>query len=268
MKLKLFNHTLQWPDILFMAVLGLNLILVVAHFAMFDTYWHMNFNLGREENIPTFWSAFQLGLIGLAFLLWALFQLRTWRWWMMSFLVIPLYLIYDEWSGVHDNSDLKWAEFTPFWDFQASCLNCHAGYNWLNLAPFIVAFVAMGLFALRKFLPTGDHFKLLIIGCVVYLAGFLGMEFVEVLGWHYFSTSDWHHISVGIEEGLELLGQSLILWYWMKMISRERRARVIQPALRTEAPSFTRRPITDAPPFVDKPALGNTVMMSYHHRHD
>jgi tetratricopeptide (TPR) repeat protein len=202
--------------------LAIDGLLVVAHIAWgAHSYW----NLDKEHNLPSWYSGMQLGLLALA-----AFDCRdseralhravfpgSWAWSVLG--VAFLYLSLDEVTVIHEgvlrNEVRDWLPPQSLW---------------ISLLPWqivfgpplgLLALVMLSLFATR----FGRHRRLLVPA----LAGLLcwGLAVLaEGLAKPIFMARGAYRSEVALEEGLELLGATLLLAAFARYAPQARAAKV------------------------------------------
>jgi hypothetical protein len=187
----------------FWLLLGVGLFLMVMHFfpASISEVISDRFDMNVEANVPTWFASMLLFSVALcAFCIHSLSEDRLSRWFWLVFSLGYLYLSVDEDSRIHE-------------------LINSIGVLWVYvLAPFALAFFVM----CAVFLARGDHKSLrnwILGGLAVYALGVLGCE--AVANTLYPSMPALlHEIEYAVEEGLELIGTTMVLTGCLGELSR------------------------------------------------
>jgi hypothetical protein len=203
---------------IFTTLLILDLTMIALHWITLGEFSF--FHLNGERNLPSTYSALKLVSIGV--LVFVLFKKLPWKkyWHIGIATLIPIYLAIDEWVQVHDTSKNVRADKTWFFDVQNFCDQCHSTLNWLNLTPFILMAMLIAYIFIYYALPFArTHYKIFVLGVTIYVTGFLGLEWVGVAILANDGPKWLYEISYTFEELLELLGQTVMIYYWLLIIT-------------------------------------------------
>lgn len=205
---------MSWPRRLVATVLVLDLLILLAYAA--DTalghpvgVLESFFDLDREQNLPTWWSSAKLLAAGLV--LGAAFLLRrgadgTRAWLLAAAAVVAMGLSLDETALLHERLGII---VLPY-DRREGTLFAEGGAWMMLLVPAaIVGPAVLWRLGLRDYLRAAPVAAVRMgLGLALFVAGAAGVELlrgVSVGAW-------WHPLQVLLEEGLEFLGATLILW--------------------------------------------------------
>ena len=205
---------MSWPRRLVVAVLVLDLLVLLAYAAhaalghpigVLESF----FDLDREQNLPTWWSSAKLLATGL--ILGAAFLLRldadgTRAWLLAAAALIALGLSLDETALLHERLG---AVALPH-DRREGTLFAQGGAWMMLLVPAaIVGPAILWRLGLRDYFRAAPRAALRMgLGLSLFVAGAAGVELLRgasVGAW-------WHPFQVLLEEGLEFLGATLLLW--------------------------------------------------------
>ena len=170
-------------------------------------------NLNREGNLPTWYAAIQLFIVGSLFGLfaWRHFDRRQRRSWLLQMLPLMFWLMsLDEVAQLHETiGALSQTLFTNA--HVAQTIFPKTGY-WIVVigAPFLL--MAFGLFrAVRSYLAHPPHLlRLFLLGFVVMMIGALGFETLH----NYIGDKGtmWRFMLIVAEEMSEMIGVTIMLW--------------------------------------------------------
>lgn len=162
------------------------------------------FNLDMENNVPTWFSA-TLFLIAASYSL-VIAKVTAVRglpykrhWYALSALLV--YLSIDEAASVHETANL-WAAhiFGKGWDLGFVIIR-----DWTSLALVAVVVVALVFARFVLSLPAKTR-NLFIISAAVYVGGAVLVESLQYTSFHMNPGQFGWHVSVAVEEGMELFG--------------------------------------------------------------
>jgi hypothetical protein len=192
-------------------------------------------NLDQELNIPTWFASAKLLAIAALLALVAL-MVDTRGWIALSVLLLPVaifvFLSMDETAGIHERlGHLIDPVLTdaPARDEMAFGVT---GYWMYVLGPLLAAvLVAVGIAYRRLMRPAGSIMRLAALGAAVFLFGATVVEIAINFVEHRFAIT----LQSAVEEGMELIGLTLILAATMHLVTQK--LRTPDPALRRfEAP--------------------------------
>ena len=203
------------------------MLLLAATLGMFaylgfgrSTAWGVRklFDVSKENNIPTYFSAFQLlaaaGLLGVIARHEALIR-SPWRWHFLVLAVGFVVLSIDEMASIHEALLSRLGR---------SLLGEALYFTWLGPAFVIVALVALSY--LRFLLALPRRFQVLFAASgAVFVAGAVGAEWVgsEIARDRLGDDASWaYQLQVIVEEGLEMVGIALFIYALLLYIAQAR----------------------------------------------
>lgn len=166
------------------------------------------FNLSRENNFPSYFSA--LLLIMASFLFYGVHktvkhQLGKWQrhWWLLS--LVMAFLSIDEAVQLHERLATV-----------GSNLFARLGISFLSFAwviPYTILFLVVGAYFLPFVLALARRTKkLFIVAGIFYVGGALGFEFLEGHEVHKNGYSFMYWLMVTVEEVMEMTGVILLIY--------------------------------------------------------
>lgn len=187
---------------------AIDALLVAAHFAWgSDRFW----NLDREHNLPTWFAGVQLVLVALAALDCYEGERRSgrrsfppaWSWALLS--LCFFYLSVDETTVIHEGvlrNEIR--DLLP------------PDSLWISLLPWQLLFgpvlAVLAALMLALFVTRFARTPALLAPAVGGLCCWAAAVFVEGLAKPVFMARGWYRREVALEEGLELLGATLLLY--------------------------------------------------------
>lgn len=193
------------------------------------------FNLAKENNIPTWYSssalllsAVLLGMIGLV-------NKRednpyTLHWFGLA--AIFLFLSIDEAASLHEKigSDV----FKPMLE-SIGYFHGLVYFPWVIVGTTFVLIIALAYLRFLAALPIQTGSLFLIAG-ILFVGGALGMEMLEARYIYYYSEADFtYYMLVAVEECLEMLGVVLFVYTLLSYLGS--RVRSLQILVEDETPS-------------------------------
>ena len=177
-----------------------------------DPIVHKLFNLDGERNIPALFSSAQLFMLGIVFFSVA-YQLRQKHFSSPLFFAVLgaafIFLSFDEALSIHEGitSSLEHVEWIPRFK----------GNHGIWVAPYLLVGLVFFVSTLREFLKVWNQHRresiIMASGCVIFLVGAVGLE---VLSYQLLregsSTRFLYQLEVAVEEFLEMMGISIILY--------------------------------------------------------
>jgi hypothetical protein len=180
------------------------------------------FDVDREANLPTFYSACLLSSCGvlLGYLAWIKQQYRdrfTWQWGMLA--IIFMGLAWDEATELHETLVVINREHNYL-----SALGISSGgifhFAWVFVGLLFVLGLAIVYFPVWRSVPVQQK-KLLLLSAGVYLTGVLGMEMVGgLVASRFGQESMLYMLGTHLEEVLEMLGMNLFGYTVLQYIAR------------------------------------------------
>lgn len=215
-----FDFTIRDARKLLYGLLLIEICLVLAYaFVNIVGFPSLNFiwfvNLDEEGNFPAWFSAMQLFMIGLVFLLNS--RLRKPRevpsaWFFRTVGAAFIFLSADEAAKVHENLHFV----------LASIFKGDASY-WIYF--YAVIAVALVLVFHRSMIAMAKQYRreshLMAVGLVVIILGAVVLETVSFMFLRSGSTPGWYLIEVAVEEFLEMFGCSIVLYGAVLLLLRD-----------------------------------------------
>lgn len=168
------------------------------------------FNLGDENNIPTWFASSMLFLCSA---LLALIWLRTKQmaglysahWFVLSITFFGLSV--DESASLHEMIlDPIGIQVTSDWIREKIQINGYFTFGWVIPATVFVIAFGLSYVGFLRYLPTATRWLFLLAG-FIYVGGALGFEMLEANEWSSAGTKTlFYAVCVAIEEGLEMVG--------------------------------------------------------------
>lgn len=176
-----------------------------------DALW----DLGRESNVPTWYSSVQLGLIGVMLLGFASVWTRGPRarvilaWAGLVFLFLSL----DELAGLHE----KFGRFLNIvLGNRSETALSQTGPWMLIVAPVLLAALLLAAYAGRDLLRDRRKVQLLYAaGLVVYVVSFAGLELAQNF---VPPMSTGRYLVILVEETGEMVGATLLVWATYELV--------------------------------------------------
>ena len=213
--------------LLVLVFFAVDLALVIAHVLDYlagNPYWMLTIflDLGRESNLPTWYSAVQWFTIAelLAIFAQRNFRLAQFRSWLLLMLpLIFLTLSIDEVAVVHERLGTKIDILFPGGSRQNTLFSITGIWMFVIGIPFI-ALVGILILSVRTyFRRTPGAFTKIVVGMAITLAGALG---IETLANFVGSNSAHTMLQVISEELCEMLGSTIVLWGSYDLLCRYR----------------------------------------------
>ncbi len=198
----------QRPGLLLLGAIAIEAVLIALHLLALSSGQQSLvrlFHLNLERNLPTWFSSMQLFLVALALFSLPLSRLpATPRWQLLLFAGIFLFLSIDEFVSLHETITrvAKSVAWVP-------TFNAHGAW----ILPYCAAAIVL-LLLLRKSIlwvwrADRHGFLAAASGMALFATGAVGIELVS---YYLEPASMLLLISVVLEEWLEMLGSSLILY--------------------------------------------------------
>ncbi|NNF02680.1 MAG: hypothetical protein HKN22_08335 [Bacteroidia bacterium] len=172
------------------------------------------FDLDREYNIPTLYSAFLFLIIAvLLFTMYHVREIRKISWFFAACLF--LFLAVDELMQIHERL------IGPM--HQQFGTSGFFYFAWV--IPYSIGFIIICLFLFPVFRNMKTEFQLrFVVAVAVYLSGAVGMEMV---GGAYYDHMNgertlWYELLIGLEEFLEMLGLTLMIYSLLRLLQNDR----------------------------------------------
>lgn len=194
-------------------LLVISLVLVLLHAGLFSYHYYVNelpwllrqlFDLDEENNLPTWWSSFLLLNVAFFVLVSALVKRDKYRPYWFAIAIGFLILAIDEVAGLHESFN---ATIVPSWALYGGALVAVIA---LIFIPFLLSLD--GRLAL-SFVLSGVVF---ITGAIV----------VEILSEDIDTDSLAYTFAVALEEGLEMLGTLMFLYFNLRQMQSEQALRL------------------------------------------
>ncbi len=180
-----------------------------------------HFDLGAENNIPTYFSALQLLTAAVLLGVIARHQALIRSPWRRHFLILAIgfvFLSVDEAASIHE---------TALGRLGRSLLGDTSAFAWLG--PGIVIVVLVALSYLRFLLALPRRFRVLFgASGAIFVAGAVGAEWIGSEIFRHWGFNWAHQIEVIVEEGLEMAGVALFIYALLAYIAEARIGLVAQ----------------------------------------
>lgn len=200
-------------ELLLVAIYWLD-IATAAHFQLL----HSLFDLDSEGNIPAWFSSSQLFCVAITFWSCALRKKRETKPSKMFFALAGFASVYvssDETAQIHERVTALMGQRYVDW------LPAYAAHN------FLIVMIAVALLLTVCQLLADDllqlwstHRRLLLLAILGVFIGLIGGMGVETLGYKLLqghSESIWYKVEVTVEESMEMLGTSVVLYSALKL---------------------------------------------------
>jgi len=207
---------------IFLGLLFAEIVLLCLFLFSLNTPLAGFFHLGLEMNAPSFFSFFQIVFISL---LLAVAYLQTKK---MGFQLLSLaafYIALDELLAVHERIGLEVSGIIQK-TFEGSILANWIGANhwnpWFGWIFIYIPIIIIAFPFVIKFIKTEQKkhlhaLNLVLVGAAVFVAGAIGFEIVEICLRNNLLYIPFE-ASVLFEEGLEMLGASIIILGLLKIV--------------------------------------------------
>lgn len=193
------------------ALLAIDVVLVASHVvsALVLGFSLRLTDLDAELNIPTWYSATKLTLVALAFAGIALLRDSGERW-TRAILLAPAFLFaflsLDEAAGIHETLGRR-IDLVVGVAREDTVLHRTSFWMFVLGPPLILAMAVIGMFYRRLLQPPAEIVGLAVVGVCVFLAGALAVE----IAWNFVDAHHWQVAQVALEEGMEMIGVTMIL---------------------------------------------------------
>jgi hypothetical protein len=167
-------------------------------------------DLGDERSLSSWYSSMQFFCI---FILGAIFVYHKYRNDYKSFLLIPLPIIFllmsiDESIQIHEWLGAKSDIFFSGGSRIGTAFHATGIWMFIIGIPFLALFL-LYLYSIKTILSDKlFNLKMIIIGMCVLLSGALGLELLS----NFIENKNYMVMAVLCEEGLEMIGATIILW--------------------------------------------------------
>lgn len=217
------------PRRLLIGFLAGDTVFLIAHFTVFalgleKTKWYEFFGLNFEMNPPTWWSAAQLLVIALVFFVIAARPFRTHplvrpiRIAMLAAGVLFTYISADEAGVIHERVSLALKYGHGRWWYLPNTY----GFPWWAFlwAAVIGALVLVAIYLPKMWKLWRRETILLIVGLIVMIMGGAVIEIVAEVIFKVKDLTTAFYIETGIEEWMEMVGASIVLFGAAIMLAR------------------------------------------------
>lgn len=167
-------------------------------------------NLNGEANLPSWYSSIQYFCV---FLLSALFfgqQIKSDRK-NILFLAFPamfLLMSFDETAQIHEWLGRQSDYLLPEGDRKETIFHRSGIWVFVLGLPFLIIFLLLVKLLKQNFSDHLGSLKKLVVGMLVMLSGALGIETLS----NFAQSSFAYYAQVTVEEGLEMIGVTIMLW--------------------------------------------------------
>lgn len=181
------------------------------------TGWTDLFNLDRESNIPSFFSASLLLLSGGVLALIAAMErkragLRSWQWTGLS--LVFVYLAIDEAASIHE------LFIRPTRHLLGEWATGFLAFAWVIPFGILLAFFLVVYFRFWYRLPSRTR-ALVLVGGVLYVGGAVIVElFAGAYVSNHGKTGMSYSLLVGLEESMEMFGAIVFLYAMLDYLAR------------------------------------------------
>ena len=213
--------------LLILVFFAVDLALVIAHVLDYlagNPHWMLTMflDLGRENNLPTWYSSIQWFSVAvlLAIFVRANFRISHLNSWPLLMLpMIFLAFSLDEVATIHERLGNKLDIFLPGGSRQNTLFSTTGIWMFAIGFPFVVLVGFLFLSVRTYFCRTPGAFTKIVLGMAITLAGALGIEtFANFVG----SNSAHTMLQVISEELCEMLGSTIVLWGSYDLLCRYR----------------------------------------------
>ena len=187
------------------ALLLVHSVITVYHYQIEELEWipwRQLFDVDEENNLPTWFSGFLLGVTSFWIWIAAEDKRRTSdRWWIhwkalaLGFFVLSI----DEIAGLHES------------------FNTVTDATWAIPGGILALLVGLTFFSFLWSLPTATRNAFFLAGCI-YVGGAVG---VEILGAPMDADTMTYNLTTVVEEGMEMAGVLLFLMALLQYMSRQ-----------------------------------------------
>ena len=175
-------------------------------------------NLDGESSIATWFSSMQLFLIFILSFIFVIHKYKKNKNGLLFLLVFPsifLLMSIDEVTQIHEWLGTLSDRLLPHNDRHSSLLNKTGIWMFVIGLPFTVIFIAYIKKLKLEFCKNHcPGYNKILFGMLILLLGALGIETLS-----NFVTNDIRVIQVAFEEGIEMLGATIILWGMLELTS-------------------------------------------------
>ncbi|HHI80021.1 MAG TPA: hypothetical protein ENK02_08565 [Planctomycetes bacterium] len=232
-------RSLSIPKTVLFLFLGDALLLL----GMVVIYWHQHLgdflsrilNLGEEAGLGTWFSSLQWALVGI--LAWRLHRTHFQRKERGSFFLLGFPLVFfafsiDEIAQIHESLGQIVDQIVMDSNYQESWFHL-TGVWTIAVGLPVVLCLALLFFLLRRFFPFRRGGQLVLLGFLVFFLGALGMETISNV---FQSSQDWGLvIETTLEEGMEMIGITLLYWGFHNLLVGNRAETALLPIPPSEA---------------------------------
>ena len=187
------------------ALLLVHSVITVYHYRIEELEWipwRQLFDVDEENNLPTWFSGFLLGLTSFWVWLTAEAKHQAWdRWWIhwkglaLGFFVLSI----DEIAGLHES------------------FNTMTDTTWAIPGGILALLVGLTFFSFLWSLPPATRNAFVAAGCI-YVGGAVG---VEIIGAPMDADTMTYNLTTVVEEGMEMAGVILFLMALLRYMSRQ-----------------------------------------------
>lgn len=184
------------------------IILLYAVFCVWLGFYATKINLDHEANIPAWWSSAKLLLAGCAFGLVGLRNIYKNKsaWLVICIAALLIAMSIDETAGIHEKLgrvvDLVFGDRSETIFKKTGLWFIFIGF------PFVIFFGLLLVAAHRTIEIVPNTLFYLAAGMATLLTGALGIEAITNL----LGTGAFYSVGVAFEEGLEMVGGSILFW--------------------------------------------------------
>lgn len=203
----------------FCADLGIALIYLVDQLldAPLGIHFRNLFDMGKEQNLPTWYSTIQLCVVGAFFFLAAAsFRERLAPAAMMLSIMGLLFLVFsmDESVGIHEKLGELTDVFLSGGDRANTVFAVTGIWMFVIATPFLLGLLYL-VALMSRYIKDRQFVRLCVIGIIVFLGSAGGLEIVG-----NFVPKDLLPFQVAAEETGEMVGVTLILWAVYGLLAR------------------------------------------------
>ncbi len=177
------------------------------------------FDLEYEQNLPTWFASVQLAIAALLLGIFVVY--RSWHerrrtWLPLAVPAAVLFMSLDEIAEIHEKIGYKSDVLLPQGSRAVTPFPYTGIWMFLLAVPFLVVTLIVFRRLIRGSVIRASSFRRILFGFVLLIAGAAG---VEVWANFTFDNPAIHLVQVSLEEGLELLGGTTIVWGAIELLA-------------------------------------------------